>query len=350
MSKPMSKRIDPLRMQGFTLVELMIGMVLGMLVITAITLVFVNVSRNRHDMERTGRQIENGRYATQLLADDLINAGYYGEFDPRLAGAPTAIPDPCSTSLTDLKNMVMFHVQGYPAASTKPACLSDVKANTAVVAIRRLATCVAGATNCDATAAGEIYMQSSLCDTELSLPVPSRYVVAAQPSSGTSPFTLNIRGCAAAAALRKYVMDIYFVANNDNPGDGIPTLKRAELSNGAFTIVPLVEGIEDFQVEYGLDTNNDGTPDVVSPDPGAYNGCAGATGCYIANWLNALTAEIHVLSRASEASPDYKNTKTYTVGLNADGSDHVDGPFNDGYKRHVYGQMVRMNNPAGRRE
>jgi type IV pilus assembly protein PilW len=349
----MKMHIGHERTRGFTLVELMIGIVLGMLVITAITVVFVNVSRNRHDMERTGRQIENGRYATQLLADDLINAGYFGEFDPRLAGDPFGAgagrPDPCSVTLTDFKNEVLFHVQGYPAASTKPTCLSDVKSNTAVIAVRRLSSCVAGAANCDAAAAGDVYFQSTLCDTELALPVPQRYIVAAMPTSGASPFNLNVRGCASAAVLRKYVMNIYFVANNDNAGDGIPTLKRAELSGGAFTIVPLVEGIEDFQVEYGLDTNGDGVPDVLTPDPGSYNGCS-LDPCYRANWLNAMTATIHVLSRATETSPDYKDTKAYTVGLNADSTDHVDGPFNDGYKRHVYSESVRMNNPAGRRE
>lgn len=324
----------------------MIGIVLGMLVIAAITVAFVNTSRNRHDMERTGRQIENGRYATQLLADDLVNAGYFGEFDPRIVGAPTTKPDPCSTSLTDMANDVMFHVQGYPAASTKPTCLSDIKSNTAVVAIRRLATCVAGTSNCDASATGEVYMQSALCDSELAQAVASRYAVAALPSSA---FALHMRDCSSSAVLRKYVMNIYFVANNDNAGDGIPTLKRAELSAGAFTIVPLVEGIEDLQIEYGLDTNGDGAPDVLSPDPGAYNGCA-TDPCYIGNWLNAMTAQIHLLSRTTELSPDYTDTKTYSVGLNADLTDHVDGPFNDHYKRHVYSQTVRMNNPAGRRE
>ena len=69
---------------------------------------------------------------------------------------------------------------------------------------------------------------------------------------------------------------IYFIANNDKPGDGIPTLKRAELGPGAFTIVPLVEGVENLQLEYGLDTAvpTTGTPAVYTADPNTYNGCA----------------------------------------------------------------------------
>ena len=341
--------------RGFTLVELMVGLTLGLLVLFAVTTVFVNVSSNRHDMERTGRQIENGRYAMQLLQDDLVNAGYFGEFDPRDVGAPAAKPDPCSVSVADLKAAVLMHAQGYLPSAAKPSCIgTDVRAGTAVLAIRRVRTSIAGDPNCDPATAGEIYLQSTLCNDELANPVMStHYVVAVQPTSGASPFNLHKRGTdcttAPSAALRSYVMHIYFVANNNNAGDGIPTLKRAELSGGAFTIVPLVEGIENLQFEYGLDTNGDGVPDAVTADPGTYNGCA-SDPCYIANWINTVTAKVHILSRATETSPGYTDVKTYPLGLQADGTALVVGPFNDGFKRHAYAAMVRVNNPAGRRE
>jgi prepilin-type N-terminal cleavage/methylation domain-containing protein len=135
--------------RGFTLIEMMVGITLGLIVLASVSTVFVNVSSNRRDMERTGRQIENGRFAVQLLADDIVNAGYFGEFDPRDVGPPTTRPDPCSTSAADMKNMVLMHVQGYPAGATLPSCISDVRTGTAVIAIRRTATCIAGDTNCD---------------------------------------------------------------------------------------------------------------------------------------------------------------------------------------------------------
>jgi len=339
------------RSRGFTLIELMVGITLGLLVLAVVTTVFVNVSSNRRDMERTGRQIENGRFAMQLLADDIVNTGYFGEFDPRDVGPPATKPDPCSTSVADMKNMLMMHVQGYAAGSVKPSCISDVRSGTAVVAVRRAATCIAGDTNCDAAAAGQIYLQSALCNDELAnLPVSTHYIVAAKPASGPSAFPLHKHDCTTVSSLRAYVMHIYFIANNNAPGDGVPTLKRAELgANGEFSVVALVEGIENLQLEYGLDTNGDSMPDAVSADPGTYGGCA-ADPCYITNWLNAVTAKVHLLSRSTEASPGYKDTKTYPLGLQADGTQLVVGPFNDGFKRHAYTETIRMNNPAGRRE
>jgi type IV pilus assembly protein PilW len=347
---PTIRRSSLRRPRGFTLIELMVGITLGLLVLAVVTTVFVNVSSNRRDMERTGRQIENGRFAIQLLADDIVNAGYFGEFDPRDVGPPVTKPDPCSTSVADMKNMVMMHIQGYAAGAVKPSCISDVRSGTAVVAVRRAATCIAGDTNCDAAATGQIYLQSALCNDELAnLPVLTHYIVAAKPASG-SAFPLHKHDCATAASLRAYVMHIYFIANNNNPGDRVPTLKRAELgANGEFSVVALVEGIENLQLEYGLDTNGDSMPDAVSADPGTYSGCA-ADPCYISNSLNAVTAKVHLLSRSTEASPGYTDTKTYPLGLQADGTQLVVGPFNDGFKRHAYTRTIRMNNPAGRRE
>jgi type IV pilus assembly protein PilW len=328
--------------RGFTLIELMVGLTLGLIVIAVATTAFVNVSSNRRDMQRTGRQIENGRFAVQLLADDIVNAGYFGEFDPRGVGPPATKPDPCSVSLADMKTMVMMHIQGYASSAAKPSCISDVRSGTPVVAVRRVATCVAGTTNCDAAVAGQIYFQATLCNTELAnVPISTQYTVDAQPSSS---FSFHKHGCTTPASVRSYVMHIYFIANNNDSGDGIPTLKRAELgANGQFSIVPLVEGIEDMQLEYGIDTDGDSMPDAASDDPGTFGGCA-AVPCYITNWLNVMTVKLYLLSRSSEATPGYTDTKTYALGS------RTDGPFNDGFKRHAYTETIRMNNPAGRRE
>jgi type IV pilus assembly protein PilW len=330
---------------GFTLVELMVGITLGLLVLAVVSLVFLNVSNNRREIERTGRQIENGRFAMQLLADDLVNAGYFGEFDPRDVGLPATKPDPCSTDVADMKNMVMMHVQGFAAGAANPSCIADVQPGTAVIAVRRTATCIAGDANCEPAATGQIYLQSSLCNAELANPpVAGHYVVAANPGAGVPVYTLTQHDCGTSASLRAYVVHVYFVANNNNAGDGVPTLKRAELGvNGQFSIVPLVEGIENLQLEYGLDTNGDGFPDDVSKDPGTYAGCA-ADPCYIANWANVMTVRVSLLSRATEQTPGYSDGKTYTLGQ------VTVGPFNDGFKRHAYTGTVRLNNPAQRRE
>jgi len=85
----------------------------------------------------------------------------------------------------------------------------------------------------------------------------------------------------------QYRTNIYFVANNDNANDGIPTLKRAELglAGNSFSIVPLVEGVENLQIEYGLDT---GVP--TTGTPAVYNAQSGQL-CPVCGVADQLLAE-----------------------------------------------------------
>jgi type IV pilus assembly protein PilW len=143
------------------------------------------------------------------------------------------------------------------------------------------------------------------------------------------------RDCATLAVTRPYLTRIYFIDSNNAPGDAIPTLKLADLGAGGWALVPIAEGIQNLQMEYGVDTNNDGAADSAMGDPGS-----------VANWSNVVSVKINLLARNSTVSSGYTDTKTYTLGP----ANPAVGPFNDGYKRHVFQSEVRLNNPAGRRE
>jgi type IV pilus assembly protein PilW len=148
---------------------------------------------------------------------------------------------------------------------------------------------------------------------------------------------------------RRYHVHIYFVANNSVGTDGVPTLKRAELDgNGFATIAPLVEGIENLKLEYGIDTNNDGQPEVYTPTPDTY-ACAGPPACTaISNWRNVTAVRIFLLARSTEATPGYiASSKTYT--LSTDGAITFTPASGDRFRRHVFNSTVKLANIAGRR-
>jgi type IV pilus assembly protein PilW len=289
----------------------------------------------------------------QVLSDELRLAGYVAEFNIAQAGLATPVtkPNPCASDVASLTAALPLHIQGNDNVSaldisSSLTCLSDVKLNTDVVVVRRVSTCVSGAANC-ASAAGAAYFQASLCNnaTELGAGTAS-----AQYRLDTVAANLNLhkRDCTTLANTRQYLTRIYFVANNDVAGDGIPTLKRAELGAGGFTIVPIAEGIDNLQVEYGIDTVGDGVPHALNANPDTYGACVGAA-C-VTNWLNVMAVKINLLARNTSTSTAYTDTKTYTLGLTAAGAVNTFGPFNDAYRRHVFQAEVRLNNPAGRRE
>lgn len=328
---------------GFSLIELMVAITIGLLLVAGVTSLFVSNNRARDEMERSSRQIENGRYAVDVLTGDLRNAGYYAEFNPTVLTPPTSLPDVCATDVATLKTAIPIHIQGSENSAAGIACITDVRANTDVLVIRHASTCVAGVADCDAIAANTPYFQASLCSgtSELGSSDPNNHYAL---DTNVASLTRHKRDCATTADIRRYKTNIYFIANNDVAGDGIPTLKRAELGAGTFTISSVVSGIENLQLQFGLDTNNDGVPDVYTTDPSTYNGCSAATNpTCVGNWQNAMAVEFYLLARNTEQSTGYTDTKTYDLG-----GTNV-GPFNDAIKRHAYQSTVKLYNPSGRR-
>jgi len=342
--------------RGFSLVELMVTIGIGMLIVASMAILLSNNSRSRTEIEKTSLKSESGRYAIEALAGEIQNAGYYAEFDPRGLPAPGAKPDACATDAASVAAAMPLHVQGYnDVAASALACLTDLKAGTDVLVIRRASGCVAGVGDCAAVGTGNLALQTSSCGAagELgSATVTDHYKL----SANTSTFTLTKYDCATVAEVRRFHVRIYYVSNNDRAGDGVPTLKRAELSNGAFVPLSLVQGVENLQIEYGLDllpaTLADGAPDVYTPDPDLYNACAAAV-C-VQQWASVVTAKIHVLMRNREITAGHADSKTYVLGRNADGTngasgtDKATGPLGDAYKRSVFQSLVRFYGPAGR--
>ena len=334
---------------GFSLIELMVAITIGLIILAGLTTILVNNSRSRDEIERANQQIDNGSYAMKVITDDLANAGYFGEFDPTVLTPTAALPNVCDTAISNLKAALPVTLQGSDDGANLPTCISDVKAGTDVLVVRRVSTCVAGSANCDPLVAGEPYFQASLCggSTELGSTNPNSYYAL---DTVTTNLSLHQRDCTTLADLRRYETHIYFIANNDNPADGIPTLKLAELSGGAFTTTSIVQGIENMQLEYGLDANNDGVPDLYTTDPNSYGGCsATTTPTCVGNWQNAVAVKVHLLARAITKSAISPQNKTYILGLDFSGANNVVGPFNDQYKRHVFESSVKLYNSAGRR-
>lgn len=398
LKRPLSKHRRAFQ-RGFSLIELMIAITLGLLIMSGLVSIFVKNSQARSEIERSNRQIESGRYAMTLLTEDLRMAGFLAAFDPYGSvikpnnpplgayadpsatpavnePAMTAMPNPCITSVNpadapnNLQSSFFFHVQGYDNSATIPSCVSDARAGSDILVIRRVSTCVAGPTKesgCDAVISGAPYFQSSNCYQATELAKNSGYPASAKDyqayfvlGTDTTASAMNRRplNCTAGtqADYRRYLTHIYYVANNNAAGDGIPTLKRAELGASGFTIAPLVEGIETLQLEYGIDKNDDGKVDGYTADPNAANCPVGETPTIALSttscWLRTYAVKVNLLARNIEKSPGHTDSKTYTLGLKADGTSNVfpaTGTYGDMYKRHAYNAAVRLDNPSGRR-
>lgn len=329
---------------GLSLIELMISLTIGLVLLVGITTLIVQQSNSRNELDKSSRQIENGRYAMQILHDDIDHAGFYSTYSPP-SGTIYTTPNPCLTvdntaNLATTGNQgwinnsitaptVPVGIYGYSGASTDPTpttCLQDYKPNTAVLVIRRTAT---PSINVASAVAATNYLQVSQCQSGT---VP--FVL------GTGGYTLKQKDCTTVNSLRAYIVRIYYISTCSVCGtDTIPTLKVVEFMNGTQTTIPLVEGIENMQFDYGVDTTNDGSPDDYYQ----------ASGITAANWPNVMTIKVNLLARNNECTAGYTDSNTYTLGL-AGTATALATCTNGGFKRHVYSELVRATNLSGRRE
>jgi len=316
------------RMAGLSLIELMVSITLGLMILSGVAIVFTNTSAARNEVERTSRQIENGRYAVEVLADELRLAGFYGELDVGTVSDPSSLPiDQCSLTATDWQSWVKLHVQGFADGTgfDQTTCaLSNHKAGTDILLVRRARTCTAGISGCPAAISGRGYVQVSLCGTEV-----TTHKLGYQ---GTETFDLKKKDCTNVADLRRYYVHVYYISTDNGAGVSVPTLKMMELDGGGYTTTPLVEGIEELKILYGVDSNSDGAPDSYTASPGS-----------LANWMNVVAVQVYLLARNLETSPGYTDNKTYTLAA----STFAPG---DSYRRHVYSSLVRLTNPSGRKD
>lgn len=345
VSRPRSKAL------GFSLVELMVAMAIGLTLMGGLLTLFSASSSAGNELDKSIRQIENGRYAIELLSEDISVAGYFGELSTGLSkdwafDASAA----CATPLNSTDNLgwndtisMPKPIVGLSAAQADGlTCLPNRKPGTAALVLHRLDTneiAIADAV------AGTFYVQTSRCAAEDLDTTYPRFIA----SSVSASFTLTKSDCATKNTVRKYISRIYYVAACDECGAGvadtIPTLKRADLVGSAFVATPLVEGIDDIAFDYGVDTiPNDGLPDQylqtlpalispnIPPDP-------------LVDWSNVMSVRMHVLSRTLDKSPGYTDGKTFQMGLSG-----ARGPFTDNYKRRLSTLTTRLNNPAGVRE
>jgi type IV pilus assembly protein PilW len=118
-----------------------------------------------------------------------------------------------------------------------------------------------------------------------------------------------------------------------------------QLTGGATSNVPLVEGIESVRFEYSLDTDSNGVIDSIRRCK------AGVDSCDLAAWSSVVSIQIRLLARNIAKSNGYSDAKSYDMGLAGTitpSSDAANYPV--AYKRHLYMSKITAFNLSGPRE
>ncbi len=326
------------KQQGFTLIELMIAMLLGVLLTGALLTMLSQARKSFQQDEVFASMQDESRYAMQELTGDLSMAGYIGDilvpeaitFDASLTGS---LGDDCERAsndetfayrLTDSTTGIDTTLMGLDnittaAAVAQFACLdaSELLAGTDIVAVKHLAGAISTSLE-----EGDVVVRFNGT-------VGSLFV---HPITGSVPTPYEDR---------IYTPAIYYIRNyTDTAGDGLPSLCRKVLVGGTtvnMTTECIAAGIENLQVEYGIDSDGDGSVDSYISAP-----TAAPTAAEMAEMETTVSVRVYMLARTADVDRAYTNDRTYALS-NADSFSP-----NDSFRRRVYMTTVSVPNIRNR--
>ncbi len=240
------------RQAGLTLTELMIAMALSMVLVLAVTTVFLT-SRQTSLVGNafTGIQ-ENARFATQVIGYDLLNAGHMG--------CNAAAATPATPANTDADNKTyVAPVAGWSAA-TKPTWLSATpKAGTDILKVQyasanvfRLTSNMASATDTVSFSGGTGTLGAGPNVIADCAGAEIFYFNGVPTSSGQPSAALSHAYAKNVTEIMGFTNHVYFLGTDS-------VLKR--YSNAGLALEELADNVEDFAVLYGVDSNGDGAID-----------------------------------------------------------------------------------------
>jgi len=303
--------------KGMTLVELMIALVLGLVVTSAVIEIFLGSKQMYRLQDARARLQENGRYAIQHLTNNIRNAGYNG---CATRGGSVPITNTLNTSGDYLWDFATG-IQGFNATASAaiwaPAMDAEIitpLSGSDVLTIRTMnepvirVTAHPGGTP-PGSAAIQVNTQNQLERFDIVMVTDCLtsaifQITNANPNtSGTVTHNTGgagIPGNATQALGKDYtgaelvkLTTKSFYIRDDN---GVPSLYQRISNNDA---VPLVEGVENMQILYGVDTNLDDAADQY------------LTANNVTNWDNVLSVRVNLLLRTLADNLVVDSPQTY---------------------------------------
>ena len=313
---------------GFTLIEMMISITIGLGILAGLVGVLATNSGNSKANDRTAELMTNGRYALNSVRAELREAGFRG-YTWAEPGAPGALgltgaDNECLEAgaaqggfVSNMRQGVWGSDDSNPFSGTCIPATSYV-ANTDVLVVRRLAV-VPTATA--ALAVNTVYFQSTYERGQVYRGTAAPVV---PPTFTGAPVPL------ASFAVQIYVYYISPFTTSAAESPLVPALYRVALAaDGSMQRELVASGIERMQVQYGRLTT--------VPDTQYFDSIAGSSFDTAPNsaWDEINSVRIWLLARNATPEPGYTNTNTYVMGSQ---------PYtvNDNFRRQLFATVVQL--------
>lgn len=271
--------------RGLSLIELMVALAIGSILIVGAVYVFSRGRSTYAVNESVARVQENGRYVLSVLEPDVELAGYYG-----FTNSPDTVRFVSGASpgivYAVAPQMRQRPVPAAPpnAVANLPAGAHDCGTNFAVDVLTPVqgsndsfAMGPGAGASCAPYGAGAVATADTLTirrvETNTAAPANGRLQLYASRLRSRSAQQLFVDGNApgpidADNEIHNLVVRAYYLARDAVDRPGLPSLRVKSLTNDAqFEDTEVMPGVEDLQVQFGIDTGDYDNDGVV--DPGA---------------------------------------------------------------------------------
>jgi len=227
------------REAGLSLIEMMVTLVIGALLIIGVVAMFSQTRTTYRTNETVVRMQENLRFILSQMEPDLRMTGSWGMHStgPNVdvpAGITVSCPDGSNISAWLLNNLEPVEASNgaysLPCATPPDAPYLD---GTDVLVVRHASG------EAVAPAAGMVQIHSDRLDSRVF-------------DDGAGP-----GGC----CVFNWQTNAYYVSSGSSLGAGVPSLRRKTLAGSVWQDEELVAGVENLQVQLGVDTDADGVVD-----------------------------------------------------------------------------------------
>lgn len=320
------------RARGFSLIELMVALAISLLLLTGVVSIFVSSKSSYETNERTSRIQENGRFALDAIMSDVRASGFVG-----CARQPTYRSTSLSSATTLQWNFLAGSVAGFQASGTStwsPAMDTSVSSplsGSDVLAVRvpvrervaqPLTANMGAATNTlqvaagtSGVAAGEIAVaysceaisvfQVTALDSATGVISHAATSPNAQLGPGNANNTLSYTYRQGVSSVIPVETIVYYIAPSTRISDttdpapaGTTSLWRRRSLRPA---EELIEGIEQLQLLYGVDTNGDVIVDLYR------------TADQVTDWNDVISVSVALLVRSIDEQGVDTDQRTYTL-------------------------------------
>ena len=351
----------PIFQHGLSMVELLVALTIGSLLIVGAVFVY-SQSRTTHALSETvARLQENARFALSVMEPDIQLAGNYGydnqpsnirwtdgtfvsdmqQSDGKVSktGLPGGVHTCGDNFSLDLIATVQGVEKGYGLKCDTWPDKDRNAANSDTLIIRRASTTV------DKAPSDKKLM---LVTNRLS---PMNQILFSGSAAPTALLTDYVD-------VRDVMTSVYYVSQDSDNRTGFPSLRRKTLqlnSSGDLDMVDeeIISGVEDLQVQFGIDMGADKNGDGVADD-NDNNNVADAVNGQVARYVNpddaasinfgqVVSVRLWLRLRAEQGEVGFKNTTVYDYAT-------ADFTANDNIRRYVATRTFFLRNTRVLRE